>query len=395
MLISGGGAALLVGAVALRVALTAEFGPVSLEFAFLTAAHFTALVIIPFTRTRVAYFAGIAAVLLAGILAMPRMGDSSGMHAVYVTGLLVVTILLEPFPNNLVISVGVVIVAVSGSLLVSVKSGVPTAQYAPGKIGLAVSLLTIAAFGSLMTRFREAVVDLTHANDRYRESVLRLARLSTQYQKHAADAESRAMEAERLRITRDIHDVVGYTLTNNMMLMEAAIDVMKENALALPTLLRTARMNAEDGLQQIRQSLYHLREESTQRPVGLSALKKLVDVFKQATGIDISCEFTNAPLVLDDEADSAVYHLVQESLVNSFRHGRATSILLLLSCEPGVICVTVLDNGHGTPDSTDGIGLSGMRERIESIGGGVEAKPCVTGFQVTARIPLKDEHGCT
>ena len=251
----------------------------------------------------------------------------------------------------------------------------------------------VAVAFSYLVRYRELTITLSAERDQLERSVVQLTRSNLAYLDYALDARQAGVEQERLRITRDIHDIVGYTLTNTMMLMEAAQDLMVDNPLGLPMLIETARTNSQEGLNRVRAAMYQLRERTAQPPVGLSNVARLCRIFAQATGINVTCDVGTAPLSISREVDSAIYHLVQESLVNSFRHGRATEIRATFRCEHRTLLVRVDDNGGGAVQVREGIGIQGMRERIEGVGGTVVVTNALVGFRVQATLPLENAFG--
>jgi signal transduction histidine kinase len=206
----------------------------------------------------------------------------------------------------------------------------------------------------------------------------------------ATEAAETGMEEERLRITRDIHDVVGYTLTNNIAMMEAATDMMRRNPLGIPALLKAARENAQEGLQQIRSALYLLRERSVAKPRGIRAVGHLCKFFQKATNIDVDLSFGNARLEYSDQIDSALYHFVQEGLLNSFRHGKAPAVRVSFWETESDILVSIGDDGIGAESYSEGIGLKGMRERIEALSGDLSVTAKLGSFIVKARIPIAE-----
>jgi signal transduction histidine kinase len=239
-----------------------------------------------------------------------------------------------------------------------------------------------------MSKYREIVITLMEDHERLSDSVVNLTRANSAYMDYARDAQEQGMENERRRITRDIHDIVGYTLTNNMMLMEAAQDIMKENALALPSIIETARQNAQEGLDQVRKAMYKLRSQESAPPTGLLALTQLCKIFEQATSIRVQKNLGNLPPQINDEVDSAVYHFIQEALVNSFRHGKATEVEINFWMDRENLEVSVGDNGLGAGRVVEGIGIKGMRERVGKLGGMVRINTEMKGFHVYATIPV-------
>jgi signal transduction histidine kinase len=166
---------------------------------------------------------------------------------------------------------------------------------------------------------------------------------------------------------------------NNIMLGKRPW-ISQENPLALPNILETARANAEEGLGRIREALYKLRQQETHYPNGVVAIHRLARVFEQATSLKVRCEFGNLPWTFSERVDSALYHLVQECLVNSFRHAQATEVRAVMWLEGRTLRVNVSDNGMGAESVREGIGILGMRERVESLGGSLQVTSDAFGF---------------
>lgn len=248
-------------------------------------------------------------------------------------------------------------------------------------------LLFVTLGAGLLINYRERLVWSERERDRLDESLTRLAAANMSYQAYAIDLEERSVEKERQRITRDIHDIVGYTLTNNIIMMEAAVDMIRKDPLGVPRLLHSARQNSEHGLEQIRTALYQLRAQSERAPEGVGAITRMVRVFQRATGVEVRLELGGEPFRLSGDANAAVLHFVQEGLINSFRHGRATQILVMFYLGPADLSVNVWDNGAGSDVPQEGIGISGMRERAEQMDGSLTYENAVDGFSITLRIP--------
>jgi signal transduction histidine kinase len=297
---------------------------------------------------------------------------------------------IEPYPRSLVMSLAVA----AATLAILLSAGAPLEEGAirDPVAGLApmVPLFGLAILGPRVTRFREMMAQTVRERDHLGESVVNLTRANSEYQDFAVLATEYAAEQERLRITREIHDVVGYTLTNNIMLMEAALRLMQENVLALPTIIETARSNAQEGLVEIRKELYKLRLVEPEYPSGVNAIHRLVRMFQEATGVTVRCDFCNAPWTVSEQVDSALYHMVQESLVNSYRHGRASNVQITFWREDNRIVVDIDDDGVGAIVIDEGIGLKGMRERMEAVSGVVSVSAGPGRFAIRAEVPVGD-----
>lgn len=346
---------------------------------------------IPFTTTKASYYAVQIATVVAFLLTATAAAEYPGVQIMLLVIFLGELILYEPYPLNIAETTGVTLVLMTASAARLASLGLSTELVLRLQAITVLPGVVISVFGSLMTKYREIVVTLGQEQNRLRSSIVELTRTNSAYQDYAVVAQEHATEKERQRITRDIHDIVGYTLTNNLMLMEAAMDLMQENALALPSIIETARENAQEGLNEVRAAMYKLREQENTYPIGLNAIVRLGRVFEQATGAKVTYEFSNMPLTITDQIDSAIYHLIQEALVNSFRHGAATEVTVSFWYGPGSVQVRIQDNGEGADAIVEGIGLQGMRERLGKVGGTLTASSETHGFTVDALVRWSGE----
>lgn len=220
-------------------------------------------------------------------------------------------------------------------------------------------------------------------------SVNELSAANMSYNTFIQMAELQAARHERSRITREIHDGVGYALTNLIMLAESAHDLVPTGDIGVAEKFVTIRNQARVALSDTRRALRELREAEQGLLFGQDALSHMMDVFEQATGVQTTREFLAPEGVLrSDRVFPVVYRLVQEALTNSFRHGRATHVRLRIWLAEGTLIVSVNDNGNAPPTIAEGIGLQGMRERLGEVGGELSYHS-IKGFTVIARIPFR------
>jgi signal transduction histidine kinase len=208
----------------------------------------------------------------------------------------------------------------------------------------------------------------------------------------------RAAADERLRIAQELHDVVAHSL--GVIAVQAGVGMHMidtdpdEARRALEHISRTSR----SSLAEIRRLLGVVRsgEGAAYAPTpGLADLPRLVAEVNGAglaVDLEVEGEATGAPAGVELTA----YRIVQEALTNTLRHAGPARATVRLAHEPGLICVEVIDNGHG-PDGAGpagGHGLVGMRERVAVYGGTLEAgRGPVGGFRVVARLPFEEDGG--
>ncbi len=217
--------------------------------------------------------------------------------------------------------------------------------------------------------------------------VVHLSSVNKDFQQYAVEAREDAQMLERKRISRDIHDTVGYTLTNLIMMMEAATDFSKTDPDKTRELLQKAREQASLGLEDTRKSLRALRHIGDTKKSCIAAVNELVKTFQKATGVETTVEFGNIPWSFNPLYDSIMYSIIQEGLVNSFRHGHATRITIKFWQDLDSIKLAVNDNGKGSESIVQGIGLAGMKERLKLVDGTLSAGNSQMGFDLRVTLP--------
>ena len=258
----------------------------------------------------------------------------------------------------------------------------------PTRLALALLATIVLVSGvSLLTHYRERIVENAGTIGNLATAFDNLADANLGLQLYATHAGSESAGKERNRITRELHDSIGYAMTNVAMMMSAGKVLLRENPEGLPDLLDATRRLSEECLQETRKTLYRLRSLKNGHLQGIRALSHLVTAFRAATGIDVEFHHGNVPWSLGEEADAVLYRLVQEGLTNAFRHGKASQIRIALWMDQRATQVRIWDNGQGAASIHEGIGLSGMRERIRSIGGSVEPRNTLDGFELRAELP--------
>ncbi|MGE5550452.1 MAG: sensor histidine kinase [Bacteroidota bacterium] len=219
-----------------------------------------------------------------------------------------------------------------------------------------------------------------------------LADTNMNLQNLALEAEFSSMIRERSRIAREVHDALAYTLTNLLSLL----DVYRERVLAagggIPEEIAQARNLARDGLADVRTVLRGLRPREGEGYNGLGSIKRLVEVFAQATGMAVRLSYGDAPQFPGEVIEGVLYRVVQEGLTNAFRHGHATEVLVSFHRLGEGIELLVMDNGCGTATFTGGFGLLGIGERVEELGGRVETiSQAGYGFSLRVWLPFAEE----
>ncbi len=193
-------------------------------------------------------------------------------------------------------------------------------------------------------------------------------------------AEEAAVNRERNRLAREIHDSVAHYLTVVNLQLEAVEKLgAGQPEWAVREASRARRLTVE-CLQEVRRSVAALRSATLEELSLPGALKKLVTDFGDSTGMDVQLE-VGIPddLTLPADARLALYRAAQEGLTNVHRHARARSARVILRRENGHVELAVEDDGIGPGTGEGGFGIVGLRERVELVGGQLGFGPAPSG----------------
>jgi signal transduction histidine kinase len=207
----------------------------------------------------------------------------------------------------------------------------------------------------------------------------------------------RRVDAERLRIAREVHDTVAHAIAViNVQAGVTAHVLDKRPRQARETLVTIERTSAR-ALDELRATLGMLRDPNQDRrtpPAGLGQLEELAGVAREA-GLDVKLELAAPPAELPTATDQAAYRILQESITNAIRHAGPARVVVSVTYRSDELELLVVDDGRGLhdPDAQGaGRGIAGMRERAALLGGELSAGPRPGGgFQVRARLPLGPE----
>ncbi|PTA44528.1 sensor histidine kinase [Micromonospora sp. RP3T] len=202
---------------------------------------------------------------------------------------------------------------------------------------------------------------------------------------------ARQVEAERLRIAREVHDTLGHTMSVVTLQSAVAREALADHEPArAETALAAIHAVSGSAMAELRATLGTLRREpGPHRPApGFAQLPALVDGVRRG-GLAVELRVDGPVAALPAVVGSTVYRVVQEALTNVVRHAGAGRVTVAVRATPGRLTVEVVDDGRGGSPGRAGQGLRGMAERVALLGGTVAAGAVVAGgFRVYADLPL-------
>jgi two-component system sensor histidine kinase UhpB len=215
-----------------------------------------------------------------------------------------------------------------------------------------------------------------------------LERLETE-RRESGQRALRAQEAERLRISRGLHDEVGQVLTGVLLQLDS---LRGSHGATRAGDIEETKQSVRQALEEVRRIARELRPEMLEHFGLVSALTELSRKFADQNGIHVERSFAEELPPLSDEAEIAVYRIAQESLTNVARHADAKKVEITLQPGAESVVLRVVDDGRGLPDSATSengrSGLRGMRERALLVGGALAIKRSHDGgVEIRLEVP--------
>lgn len=209
-----------------------------------------------------------------------------------------------------------------------------------------------------------------------------------------AAAAARRADEERLRIARELHDVLAHSISVINVQAGVGLALLDTDPEQARTALTTIKAAGKEALGEVRQVLDALRAPGAAPRAPAPGLDRLPELVGQAaaTGLTVATETVGRARTLPPGADLAAFRILQEALTNVVRHSGSRTARIRLAWRPDALELRVDDDGPatGSPAGGSGNGLAGMRERAASLGGTVEAGPRPDGgFRIRATLPLE------
>ncbi|RZQ62148.1 sensor histidine kinase [Amycolatopsis suaedae] len=206
----------------------------------------------------------------------------------------------------------------------------------------------------------------------------------------AAEHAVRMAEQERLRIAREVHDVVAHSLAMINVQAGVAAHVADRRPEQAKEALHNIKEASASALTDLRATLAVLRggQETGPSP----SLQQMSELIDHASAAGLNVRVHGEPGQLPAPTDQAAYRILQESLTNVVRHAnQPRNVDVRLRRSGNVFQLVVRDDGQGATPPKTGNGLRGMRERAEALGGWVRASVVDGGFEVRAELPVSGE----
>ena len=296
-----------------------------------------------------------------------------------------------------IVAICIAYLAMSGNKMYSLPHVIPLSQmWAYYRQDVRNSLLSVLDMLSLLNTmiFILYMVVMTLSQTSEKERILRLnsqLQMANRKLEEYAQEQVRMTETrERNRLAREIHDMLGHSLTGIITGIEACIMLMDIAPEATKEQLRAIAEVARNGITDVRHSVNALRPDALETLSLESAIRKLVEESEKSTGVKIDLVFPENLQDLDQDEEDVLYRIVQESITNAIRHGKATHIDVRMEHVDNDLRIRIADNGKGCDNIQSGFGLHHMQERIDMLKGTLSYSG-KDGFVIEAVVPIRVE----
>ena len=231
------------------------------------------------------------------------------------------------------------------------------------------AIITLGLISSIIKKEQNRTLKAEELYHRLRKSEDELIKSNQELEAYADSIKELSILKERNRISREIHDSVGHSLSTIIIQLGAIEKIANDNGEAASLMASNLRDFTKNGLEEIRKALRELKPKEFKEYETLLAIEGLIKDFSKLTGIDVKLGFSKNKWQLDEETSLVLYRVVQEFLSNSARHGKATKISIFMHFSISDLIVTMQDNGIGTNEIIPGLGLTSISERVGELGG--------------------------
>lgn len=234
------------------------------------------------------------------------------------------------------------------------------------------STFSLMTFLALSNYIKEEVKEKRRAQDLYdklRLSENELKKAKEDLEVYANSIEELTLLRERNRISREIHDSVGHSLSTAIIQLGAIEKMATQNGEVTSSLAKNLGEFMKNSLQEVREAVRALKPREFEKYEGILAIEELAKNFQKLTGVVVKLKYSKENGSLNSDNSFVIYRVAQEFMSNSIRHGKATEINIFMSFNEDNLIITLRDNGIGAEKIERGIGLQSIWERVSELGG--------------------------
>lgn len=253
-------------------------------------------------------------------------------------------------------------------------------------LGYGLLLMVCLYAGIRQQQLDEARATYQQAYDQERKNRYRLEETKNRLLQTAGETAHLAEVRERNRIAREIHDSIGHDLAGNLLQLQAAEKIMDRDPVKTRELIRKTVTGLAGSVELLRSTVHNIRPRQI---LGWAHFEQIIDNFQYCP---VEFKHQGSFALMTPHQVEILTSTLKESLTNTARHSDATRMSVTLEVREKIIRLCIQDNGSGVETVREGMGISGMRERIHHAGGSFSVNPR-EGFMIVCVLPREEERG--
>jgi len=246
---------------------------------------------------------------------------------------------------------------------------------------------------SYISRLYSTKVEAQQLYDKLRVSDEKLIEVNKELEGYVESIEELTLLKERNRISREIHDSVGHTLSTAMIQLSAMEAIAEKEDSSMKDMVGNLRAFISESFQDVKRAVRELKPDEYDNYQGILRIQEVCKNFERMSGVQVKVIISKGDWNLSTKQINHLYRMTQEVLSNSLKHGKATMVKVIMNFAEDEFVISFNDNGVGTDKIVEsGLGLRSIRERAEEIDGLVDMKSSEgNGFFVKVIVPREVE----
>jgi signal transduction histidine kinase len=232
--------------------------------------------------------------------------------------------------------------------------------------------------------------------DKLRISEEKLQEAYQTLEQYSQTIEELTLHRERTRISRELHDSAGHALSAIGIQLKAIQAIMNRSPEKAEAMVVYLTNYAHESLENVRRIVHEMRPIEFEKYEGIFAIQELIKNYQKMTGVNTRLILSTGDYSMNSDQSHQLYRIIQESLSNSLRHGKAKNIQISIQFLEEAIYSQIKDDGLGTSNLNYGMGLSGIRDRVKSLKGTMNIfSEAGKGFEITINLPKRISESVT
>lgn len=327
-------------------------------------------------------------ILIASILAEVIISPITqlflgGSILIYLIGSVIDIFTLKCKPLEYILIIGITIIGATPKFNDSIEAGF---------INL-ILLSIVYILLSYIGRLYYTKIEAQKLYDKLRVSEEKLIEANKELEDYLHSIEELTLLKERNRISREIHDSVGHALSTAMIQLSAMEAIGNKENSKLGDMAGNLRNFINESFQDVKRAVRELKPDEYNNYQGVLRIQEVCKTFEKMSGVEVKVIVSKGEWSLSTKQSGHLYRITQEVLSNALRHGKATSIKVVMNFTEDEFVLSFKDNGVGTDIIVEsGVGLKSIKERATEINGFIDMKSRKgQGFFIKVIIPKERE----